>query len=87
MSKVDQSHYDVFEVKLTKEEIKTGVIRLDPYRVASEWRTGEKDPSGCLFHILKNICRFGTKVGNSKERELTGIMSTLTRLVQLSKEE
>lgn len=78
-------HYDVFEVKLSEEEKESGAIRLDPYRVAKEWDVGVKDPSGCLFHILKTIARFGIKSGNTMEREMSSILATITRLIEISK--
>ena len=84
---VDTQHYDIFEVKLTKQEIKDGVIRLDPYRVALEWDIGTKDPSGCLFHMLKTMSRFGTKEGNSIERELSSLEATLKRKKELPRED
>jgi hypothetical protein len=87
MRPVDTKHYDTFDVKLTKKEVESGVIRLDPYRVAKEWNLGGKDPSGCLFHMLKTICRFGVKTGNSVERELGSLEATLKRLKELSSED
>jgi hypothetical protein len=80
---VDTKHYDIFMVKLSKEEIKAGEIRLDPYRVAFEWDLGVKDPSGCLFHKLKTMSRFGVKEGNSIEREIASLEATLKRLKEL----
>jgi len=78
---VDTSHYDKFVVKLTEAEIEAGELRLDPYRVADEWKIGVRDPSGALFHILKTICR--TKEGNSIMRELHSIKATIVRLIEL----
>lgn len=76
-------HYDKFEVNLTKKEIKEGKIRLDPYRVAMQWDLGSKDPSGCLFHLLKTIARFGTKKGNTKNREIESLKATIKRMWEL----
>lgn len=78
------AHYDKFVVKLTKEEIASGEIRLDPYRVALEWSLGTKDPSGALFHILKTIARYGDK--NATSREIQAILATAKRLQDLTKE-
>ena len=84
---INTEHYDVFRVKLTKKEIKEGYIRLDPYRVAKEWGTGTKDPSGCLFHMLKNIARFGTKKGNTIAREIAGMVLSLNRFKELNEDD
>lgn len=84
---VDTSHYDCFNLKLTEEEIASGFVRLDPYKVSKVWDIGTKDPSGCLFHILKTISRFGTKGSNTKLRELASIESTITRKIQLHDED
>lgn len=84
---VDTKHYDKFDVKLTKKEIKAGTIRLDPYRISKEWNVGANDPSGALFHILKTICRYKGKKGNSYEREASSILATITRLVELNKDD
>lgn len=72
------AHYD-FTHKLTKEELHSGVIRIDPYFVASIWKM--PDPTGCLFHILKTIARFGKK--NEPSREVDSIVKTVRRLEQL----
>ena len=82
----DTAHYDVFKYELTKEELENGFVRLDPYKVASIWKLGEKDSSGCLFHMLKTIARFGVKGGNSVERELGSLEATLKRFGQLVRE-
>lgn len=80
---VDTKHYDAFAVELEHEECESGFVRLDPYRVAKEWDIGGKDPSGCLFHMLKTIARFGVKEGNNIEREVASLQATLTRFKQL----
>ena len=73
-------HYN-FNAKLTSQEIESVEIRLDPYRVAKEWRLGKKDDTGCLFHILKGIARFGDK--NSVEREIKAMEATIKRMKEL----
>lgn len=80
---VDTAHYDVFELKLTPEQIVAGNVRVDPYQVASSWNLGEKDSSGCLFHMLKTIARFGAKKGNDVTREIASLEATLKRLKEL----
>ena len=81
--KVDTGHYDCFNMELTEDEMESGMVRLDPYKVAMVWKLGQKDPSGCLFHMLKTMSRFGVKEGNSTSRELASLTATLERLVQL----
>jgi len=83
-TELDTAHYDRFSVKLSKKEIKEGVIRIDPYRVAEIWKLGERDNSGCLFHILKTIAR--SKVGNSAIREMESIAATIKRKLELIKD-
>ena len=68
---LETKHYD-FTYKLTKEDIEKGEIRIDPYFVSEQWKLGEKDNSGAIFHILKTIARFGVK--NTKEREIKAIL-------------
>ena len=71
-------HYG-FKYHLRENEAQTGWVIVDPYAVAKVWRLGERDPSGCLFHILKTIARLGKKEGNSLERELQSIELSLAR--------
>ncbi len=80
---VDTKHYDLFEVFLTDEELGDGRIRVDPYFVSMHWGLGDKDSSGCLFHMLKTISRFGVKEGNSVQREIASMEATLKRLKKL----
>tara|TARA_B110000902_G_C14119790_1_gene517715 strand:- start:473 stop:742 length:270 start_codon:yes stop_codon:yes gene_type:complete len=82
---VNTKHYDDFEYKITKEDIERGSIRLDPYQVSLLWNIGLKDSSGCLWHILKTISRFGVKEGNSIDREISSMKSTLNRLDELNR--
>lgn len=78
MSGYSDKHYD-FTYKLSKEEIKKGEIKLDPYKVSSVWKLGERDNnSGILFHILKTITRFGLK--NDEEREIQAIIKQAENL-------
>lgn len=74
------SHYN-FDYVLKESDIEAGKIKIDPYFVAKQWRTGERDPSGVIFHILKTCARFGEK--NSKEREITAIYKSIKRLAEL----
>lgn len=78
-SRID-THYDFF-YELTMEETNLRQLKIDPYFVAKQWRLGERDPSGVLFHILKTIARFGDK--NSKEREIKAIYLQIKRLAEL----
>ena len=75
-------HYD-FYYDLTEEELSNKRIKVDPYFVAKQWNLGEKDPSGCLFHIMKNSSRFGVK--NSAEREIKALKDIIKRLEDLNK--
>lgn len=75
----DVSHYD-FTYSLTDEDKERGFIRVDPYWVSMQWRLGEKDPSGCAFHILKTLARLFTKAGNSRLREVESIQKTAKRM-------
>ena len=78
MSTYTDKHYN-FICKLSKEEIEKGEIKLDPYKVASVWKLGERDNnSGILFHILKTITRFGLK--NDEEREIQAIIKQAENL-------
>ena len=69
------AHYDSMQL---------GEFRLDPYQVSLAWRLGEKDNTGGLFHILKNISRFGEK--NEKKRELQAIIFTANRMLELEQQ-
>lgn len=73
-------HYDFF-YDLTPFEGQYLQIKLDPYKVSSVWKLGEKDNTGCIFHILKTIARFGQK--NDKEREIRAIHATIKRLAEI----
>ncbi len=73
-------HYDFF-YGLKPEEAQFLQIKIDPYFVSKQWRIGERDHSGALFHILKTIARFGDK--NSREREITAIYLQIKRLAEL----
>jgi len=74
------SHYDFF-YELTPFEAEFLQLKIDPYFVSKQWRVGERDPSGALFHILKTIARFGDK--NPKEREIKAIYLQIKRLAEL----
>lgn len=74
------SHYN-FNYTLTENDIKNGSIKLDPYFVANQWKIGEKDNSGVVFHIFKTCARFSVK--NSKEREIIAIYKSIKRLAEL----
>lgn len=63
-------HYD-FNYTLTEKDIEAGSIKIDPYFVAKQWKTGSKDDSGALFHVLKTVARFGDK--NDVEREVKAL--------------
>jgi hypothetical protein len=74
------AHYDADYV-LTDADRERGAVKVDPYFVALQWRTGARDPSGVLFHMLKTIARFGDK--NSREREIVALHKSLLRLAAL----
>lgn len=74
------AHY-CFEHALTDDDRERGTIKVDPYFVARQWRLGSKDDSGVLFHMLKNIARFGDK--NSRQREIVGLHKSIQRLAAL----
>ena len=78
------SHYDV-TYHLRRDDTLTGQVVLDPYAVAKIWKLGERDPSGCLFHILKTVARLGQKEGNTLEREIQSIELTLQRYREVRK--
>lgn len=65
----DKHYNNVY--KLTQKDIEAGEIRVDAYFVAKQWKTGSKDDSGALFHILKTVARFGDK--NDIEREVKAL--------------
>lgn len=73
-------HYDFF-YDLNRREVEVQQLKIDPYFVAKQWRIGERDPSGVLFHILKTVARFGDK--NSEEREIKAIYLQIKRLAEL----
>lgn len=77
-------HYDG-KYHLRRTDIDSSWITVDPYFVAAVWQLGERDPSGCLFHILKTVARLGKKEGNSIERELQSIEATLKRFREVVK--
>jgi hypothetical protein len=74
------AHYD-FDYVLSDLDRERGTLKVDPYFVARQWRTGSKDDSGVLFHMLKTIARFGDK--NSREREIVALYKSLMRLAAL----
>lgn len=74
------AHYDADYV-LTDADRERGTVKIDPYFVARQWRTGTRDDSGVLFHMLKTIARFGTK--NSREREIVALYKSLRRMAAL----
>jgi hypothetical protein len=74
------AHYDADYV-LTDADRERGAVKIDPYFVALQWRTGTRDPSGVLFHMLKTIARFGDK--NPREREIVALYKSLMRLAAL----
>lgn len=74
------SHYDFF-YELSQHEAQFLQLKVDPYFVSKQWRVGERDHSGALFHILKTIARFGDK--NGREREIKAIYLQIKRLAEL----
>lgn len=70
MTQWTDKHYDL-NYTLTEKDIDAGSIRIDAYFVAKQWKTGSKDDSGALFHVLKTIARFGDK--NDVEREVKAL--------------
>lgn len=74
------SHYD-FYYNLTKEDIKNGKIKLDPYFVGKQWKIGSKDDSGILVHQLKTIARFGSK--NDIKREIKALYEQAKRMCEI----
>lgn len=74
-------HYD-FNYTLTEKDIETGVIKIDPYFVAHQWKLGSKDDSGALWHTFKGIARYGQK--NSVEREIRAFHAQIKRLAELN---
>lgn len=73
-------HYDAYYT-LTQKDVEAGKVKIDPYFVAKQWRLGEKDDTGVLFHNLKNISRYGEK--NSKEREIKALHAQIKRLAEI----
>ena len=73
-------HYD-FNYTLTDSDIEKGVIKIDPYFVADQWKLGEKDNSGVIFHILKTCSRYKCK--HDEEREIKAIYGQIKRLAEL----
>lgn len=73
-------HYD-FNYTLTEDDIEKGVIKIDPYFVADQWKLGEKDNSGVIFHILKTCSRYKCK--HKEEREIKAIYGQIKRLAEL----
>jgi|TARA_A100001391_G_scaffold33224_3_gene17991 acyl carrier protein len=73
-------HYD-FNYTLTENDIENGVIKIDPYFVADQWKLGEKDNSGVIFHILKTCSRYKTK--HEEEREIKAIHGQIKRLAEI----
>lgn len=84
MKECRTEHYDN-KYHMRREDVDNSWVVIDPYLVAQVWRLGERDPSGCLFHILKTIARLGKKEGNSVEREVESIKLTLERYVKMRK--
>lgn len=78
--KTIDSHYN-FDYVLTETDREKGVIKVDPYFVAKQWRLGSKDDTGVLFHCLKNISRYSDK--NTKEREIKALHLQIKRLAEL----
>lgn len=73
-------HYD-FSYKLTEADIEAGEIKIDPYFVSHQWKLGEKDNSGALWHCFKGIARFGEK--NTVEREIKALHAQIKRLAEI----
>lgn len=73
-------HYD-FTYTLTEEDIGAGEIKIDPYFVADQWKLGEKDNSGVIFHILKTCSRYKCK--HKEEREIKAIYGQIKRLAEM----
>lgn len=80
--KTIDSHYN-FDYVLTEADREKGVVKIDPYFVAKQWRLGSKDDTGVLFHCLKNISRYSDK--NTKEREIKALYLQIKRLAELEK--
>jgi hypothetical protein len=70
--------YD-FRYNLRRDEALNGFVNIDPYSVAKVWNLGTKDPSGCLFHILKTVAKLGNLSGDSLEVEIQSLEATLQR--------
>lgn len=80
VEKID-SHYSFF-YKLSGDEVYKGIIKIDPYFIAQQWKLGQKDDTGVLFHCLKTIARFGDK--NPVEREIKALHKQIVRLAELN---
>lgn len=74
------THYDNF-YQLTEADIKKGYVKVDAYFVNKLWCLNSKDDTGCLFHSLKTIARFGDK--NPIERELKALYAQTKRMAEL----
>lgn len=77
-------HYDfVYKHPVTRGDSDVGFveIKVDPYFVADQWKLGEKDNSGVIFHILKTCSRYKTK--HEEEREIRAIYGQIKRLAEL----
>ena len=70
MTEWTDKHYD-FTYELTEDDVSKGSLKIDPYFVAKQWKTGSKDDSGALFHVLKTVARFGDK--NDVDREVKAL--------------
>ena len=73
-------HYD-FNYTLTEDDIEKGVIKIDPYFVAKQWKIGSKDDSGALFHSFKLFARWAEK--NPFEREVVALYKQTKRMAEL----
>ena len=80
MTEWTDKHYD-FTYKLTEQDISDGEIKVDPYFVGMVWKTGGRDDSGALFHIIKTCARFGEK--NPIEREIKALYAQVKGLARV----
>lgn len=80
VNKSIDKHYN-FYYNLNQQEKDSNTLKVDPYFVSKQWKLGDKDNTGCIFHILKTIARFGEK--NSKEREIKAMYLQIKRLAEL----
>lgn len=74
------SHYN-FTYSLSKQDIDTGAIKIDPYFVNKVWGVSSKDDTGVVFHLLKTLARYSDK--NTKQREITAMYKSIKRLAEL----